>query len=100
MTQSAAPVVSQERFLERALLRMGGKFSWVSDPELRTQRFRRSIIDGYLDQAFAGKKVDGGMETFGQLFTRIFNQPLFTRGAQSATKQGEIEMQNTVELGS
>jgi hypothetical protein len=70
------PDASQERFLEARLLDWKILFCWVSDAAERKQRFRRAIIDGFIDQAIIGRNLAGKAETYAEIFERIYREPL------------------------
>ncbi len=54
-------------------------FIGVTDPAIRKERFRTAIIDGGKDCVIVGRNLAGKVETYEQLFARIYGEPLHAK---------------------
>lgn len=71
------PNLNQELWLaERVSKLLSAVFTGDTDIALRKARFRRAILTADLDGAIAGKNAAGATETIGQLFERVYGEPL------------------------
>ena len=65
-----------ETWLAHRLGDFGHVFQGVTDSALRRQRIREAILEGGLDQVVCGKNPTGKTETFGQVYERLFGEPI------------------------
>lgn len=48
----------------------------VTTADDRRERIRRAILDSQHEEAIAGKRKDAACETWGELFARLYGEPL------------------------
>lgn len=63
-----------EIWLARRLGQFGHVFAGVTDPALRKQRIREAIREGNHDHNIAGRRADGKIETFAEVFNRLYGE--------------------------
>lgn len=69
-----------EAYLARRLGEHGTRvFTGVTDAQIRKDRFRAAIIDGGHSCTIIGRNLAGKVETYAQLFERMFNEPLIAK---------------------
>lgn len=65
-----------EMFLVRRLNNRA-VFVGLTDPPIRRERARKAIIEAGLDCTIVGRNAAGKVERYGELFERIYSEPLF-----------------------
>lgn len=69
--------LDREIWLATRLRQHGVKvFDGVTDPEVRRERFRESILEAGISEVVVGRGKDGKPENYGTLFERLYGQPL------------------------
>jgi len=91
MNQAALdfPVTTQaESYIVKRLRDHGAFIYPVSDAFPLKERIRRSILDSKLDCIVIGRNLGGKVETYAQLFERLYGEPLEpTKGKKRAQPQ-------------
>lgn len=71
----AGPTIATEVWIARRLNRPD-LFAGVTAPDERRERVRQAILDGRMTEAIAGKRKGEACETWRELFTRVYAEPL------------------------
>jgi hypothetical protein len=69
------PTIATEVWISRRLRRFD-LFAGVTDPDQRRELVRAAILGGRTGMAVAGKRAGKKVETWGELFQRVYGQPL------------------------
>lgn len=69
------PTIATEVWISRRLRRFD-LFAGVTDPDQRRELVRAAILGGRMGMAVAGKRAGKKVETWGELFQRVYGQPL------------------------
>jgi hypothetical protein len=84
------PVTTQaESYIVKRLRDHGAHIYAVSDQFPLKERIRRAILDSKLDCIVIGRNLAGKVETYAQLFERLYGEPLEpnTKGKKRAEPQ-------------